>query len=113
MIPTHPETLLHLCFTEVRRPGEGEKNNLLAGYGADVMVHGHDLAADDLLDHRLHDWTGRFDQMGPYLLQQVPPFLGGKRLDQVLLGCGQNALETHDEEIAEQVGVDVLGARPM
>jgi hypothetical protein len=28
----------------------------------------------------------------------------------VLLGCGQNALETHDEEIPEQVGVDVLGA---
>ena len=50
---------------------------------------------------------GRFNQMGPYLLQQVPPLIV-ERLDQVLLGCGQNALETHDEEIAEQVGVDVL-----
>jgi hypothetical protein len=48
--------------------------------------------------------------MGPYLLQQVPPLFGGKRLDQVLLGCGQNALETNDEEIPQQVGVDVLGA---
>jgi hypothetical protein len=27
----------------------------------------------------------------------------------VLLGWGQNALETHDEKIPEQVGVDVLG----
>ena len=48
--------------------------------------------------------------MGPHLLQQVPPLLGGKRLDQVLLGCGQNALKTHDEEIAEQVGANILGS---
>ena len=47
--------------------------------------------------------------MGPYLLQQVQPLFGGKRLDQVLLGCGQNALETHDEEIAQQVSVNVFG----
>ena len=31
-----PETLFRLCFTEVRRPGEGEENDLLAGYRADV-----------------------------------------------------------------------------
>lgn len=89
--------------------GEGEENDLLASYGADVVVHGHDLDAGDLLDHRLHNWPGRFNQMAPYLLHQVPPLFGGKRLDQVLLGCGQNALETHDEEIPEQVGMDVLG----
>ena len=41
---------------------------------ADVMVHGHDLDASDILDHRLHDRTGRLDQMGPCLLQQVPSF---------------------------------------
>ena len=74
------------------------------------MVHGHDLYSGDLLDHRLHDWPGRFNQMGPNLLQQVPPPFGWKRLGQVLLGCGLNALETHHDEIAEQVGVDVLGA---
>jgi hypothetical protein len=28
--------------------------------------------------------------MGPYLLQQIPSLLGGKRFDQVLLGCGQS-----------------------
>ena len=50
-----PETLPHLCVPEVRRPGEGEKNHFLAGYRADVVVHGHDLDASDLLDHRLHD----------------------------------------------------------
>lgn len=73
------------------------------------MVHCHDLDAGDLLDHRLQDWTGRFNQMGPYLLQQVPPLFGWKRLDPVLLGCGQGSLKADDEEITEQVGVDVLG----
>jgi hypothetical protein len=48
--------------------------------------------------------------MGPNLLEQVPPLFGRERLDQLLLGCGQNTLKTHDEEIAEQVGVEVLGA---
>jgi hypothetical protein len=48
--------------------------------------------------------------MGPYLLQQVPPLFGWKRLDQVLLGCGQDPLKADDEEIAEQVGVDCLRA---
>ena len=50
------------CFTEVGRPGEGEKNHFLAGSGTDVTVHNHDLDAHDLLDHRLHDRTGRFNQ---------------------------------------------------
>jgi len=57
------------------------KNHLFAGDGANVMVQGHDLDAGDLLDHGLHDWTGRFNQMGPYLLQQVSPLLSRKRLD--------------------------------
>jgi hypothetical protein len=101
---------ISFCFTALRRPGEGEENHLLTGDGADVMVHGHNLDAGDLRDHRLQDWTGRFNQMAPYLLQQVSPLFGGKRLDQVLLGRGQDPLKADDEEIAEQVGVDVLGA---
>jgi hypothetical protein len=48
--------------------------------------------------------------MGPHLLQQVPPFFSGKRLDQVLLGGSQNALQADDEEIAEKVSVNVLGS---
>jgi hypothetical protein len=110
MVPTHPRTLFYSCFTEIRRPSEGEENDLLAGYGANVMVRGYDLDAGDLLDHRLHDWTGRFNQMAPYLLQQVPPPFGWKRLGQLLLGFGQNASEANHEKIAEQVDVDVLGA---
>ena len=92
------------------RLGKGEENDLLAGYGADIVVQGQHLDAGDLLDHRFHDRTGRFDQMGPHLLEQVPPFLGRKRLDQMLFGRGQNALKADHEEITEQVGVNVLGA---
>ena len=51
----------------------------------------NDLDAGDLLDHRLHDWTGRFDQVGPHSLKQIPPVFGGKRFDQVLFGCCQDA----------------------
>ncbi len=85
-----PETLFRLCFTEVRRPGEGEENDLLAGYRADVVVHGHDLDAGDLLDHRFQNWTGRFNQMGPNLLQQVSPLCSRKRFDQVLDAAQMN-----------------------
>ena len=74
------------------------------------MVQGQHLDAGDLLDHRFHDRPGRFDQMGPHLLEQVPPLLGRKRLDQMLFGRGQHALKADHEEIAEQVGVNVLGA---
>ena len=84
-------------------------NDLLAGCGADIMVQGQHLDAGDLLDHRFHDRAGRFDQMGPHLLQQVPPLLGRKRLDQMLFGRGQHALKADHEEIAEQVGINVLG----
>ena len=76
--PTHSETLFHLCFPAVRRPGKGKENDLLAGFRADVMVHGHDCDASDILDHRFEDRTGRFNQMCPYLLQQVPAFSGAK-----------------------------------
>jgi hypothetical protein len=47
--------------------------------------------------------------MGPYLLEQVPPFLGRERLGQVLFSGGQNALKADHEEITEQVRVNVLG----
>jgi hypothetical protein len=42
--------------------------------------------------------------------QQVPPLVRGERLDQLLFGRGQDALEADDEQITDQVGVDVLGA---
>ena len=68
------------------------------------------IGASDLLDHRFQDRPRRFDQVGPYLLEQVPPLLPRKRLDQMLFGGGQNASKADHEEITQQVGVNVLGA---
>ena len=48
--------------------------------------------------------------MGPHLLEQVQPLVGRKRLDQLLLGGGQNALQADHEEITKQVGVNILGS---
>jgi len=106
----YPERLFLLGFAEIGRLSQGEENDLLAGGGADVMVQGQHLDAGDLVDHRFEDRAGRFDQMGAYLLEQVPPFLGRKRLDQVLFGRSQNSLKADHEEITEQVSVNVLGA---
>src|SRR5262249_20202319 len=50
-----------------------------------------------------------FDQMGAHLFEQVSALFGRQGLDQLLLGRRQNALEANHEEIAEQVGADVLG----
>ncbi len=77
---------------------QGEEHDLLAGDGADVVVHADDLDAGDLLDHRLHERSRSFEKMRAHLFEQVSPFLGRQRLDQVLFGGSQNALEADEEE---------------
>src|SRR6185312_9188930 len=57
--------------------GEGEENDLFAGHGADVAVQAHDPDAGDILDQRFQKRSGRFDEMGPHLLEQGSPLLGG------------------------------------
>ena len=74
------------------------------------MVQRQHLDAGDLLDHCFHDRPGCFDQMGTYLFEQVAPLLGRQRSDEMLFGGGQNSPQTNHEQIAEQVGMDVLGA---
>ena len=106
-------TTLRYFFFASRRIGDSARVKRTTSSpvdGADVVVQGQHLDAGDLLDHRFHDRPGRFDQMGPHLLEQVPPLLGRKRLDQMLFGRGQHALKADHEEIAEQVGVNVLGS---
>jgi hypothetical protein len=46
--------------------------------------------------------------MSPHLLEQVPPFLSRECLDELLFGRRQHTLETDHEEIADQVGMDIL-----
>ena len=53
--------LFVICVAENWRLGKGKENNLLAGYGADVMVQGHHLDGGDLLNHRFHGRPDRFD----------------------------------------------------
>ena len=118
----HPRPRLHpICSLRSRRPyfffvsrnagdsGQGEEHDLFAGHGADVVVQAQHLDAGDLLDHRFQDRPRRFDQLGPDFFEQVPPLLGRQRLDQLLFGRGQDALEADHEKVADQVGVNVLG----
>ena len=59
------ERLLLFGLTEqMTRPSE--ENELLAGDGADVVVHAQHLDAGDFLDHHFEERMGRFDQMGAY-----------------------------------------------
>src|ERR1019366_6598004 len=62
----------------------------------------------DFLNHRLQKGPRRFHQLPPYFLEQVPALFGGERLDKLLRGRGQNALETDEKQITDQVGMDVL-----
>src|SRR5580700_7956056 len=50
--------------------------------------------------------------MTPHLLEQVPAFLGGKGSDEMLLSRGQNASETNDYQVIDEVSVDVAGSAP-
>src|SRR5579871_1040125 len=74
--PPNENALFLLRFAERRRLGQGEEQDLFAGAGADVVVQAHHLGAGGLLHQRLHDGPRRLDQMGAYLLEQVPPLLG-------------------------------------
>jgi hypothetical protein len=107
--PRSRARLSFLCFAVREWLGQCQDNERFAGHGADVVVQAHYLDAGDLLDQRLHERLRRFDQMGPYLLEQVPPFLG-REFGKLLFGGCQQTLEPDDDEIAEQVGVNVLGA---
>src|SRR5580693_10732832 len=73
------------------------------------MVQAHHLDAGDLLDQRLQERLRRFDQMGPYLLEQVPPLLR-RKFGQLLFGGSQQTLQADNDEIAVQIGVNILGA---
>jgi hypothetical protein len=61
------------------------------------------------MTHRFNDRPRCFDQMGPHLLEKVPPLIGRQRLHQVLFSRGQNAREADRDEVADEVRVNVLG----
>ena len=107
-----PRSRARLCFLRLAVRGwlgQGQDNERFAGHGADVVMQAHHLDSGDLLDHRLHERLRRFDQMAPYLLEQVPRLLG-REFGKLLFGGCQQTLEPDDDEIAEQEGANVLGA---
>src|SRR5208337_2391209 len=106
------EVRLLLDFADLRGLHQSEEHDLFTGHGADVMVQAEHLDAGNLLDHRLHERPRGFEQMGPHLLEQVSPLLGWERLDQMLLGGSQDALEADHEKVVDQVYADVLGPAP-
>src|SRR4029079_8910694 len=71
------------------------------------MQAGH-ARSGSFLDHRFQERSGRFDQVGADLFEQVPSFFRRERLDQVLFGSSQNTLQTNYEQAANQVGMNVL-----
>ena len=48
--------------------------------------------------------------MGAYLLEELPPLLGRKRLGQPVFGRAENALNADYQEITEQMGANVPGS---
>jgi len=61
------------------------------------------------LNHGLQGRPGRFHQLRPHLLEQFPALVGREGLDQLLLGCRQHAAEANQDQVADQMGVDLLG----
>jgi hypothetical protein len=77
------------------------------------VVHAAKVDIDDALNHCLQCWSCRFDELRPNLLEQVSPFLRRERPIQVLFGGSQYAEHANHQQLADQVGVDVFGPRPM
>ena len=77
------------------------------------MVKAHRLDPGDFLHHGFQGLPRRFHQLRPYLFEQFSALVGLERFDQLLFGRGQDAEEAHHEKIANDVGVDILGPRPM
>jgi hypothetical protein len=91
---------------------EREDDYLFAGDGADVVVKTDDFDAGDTFDHTFEEGACGFDELSPDLFQEIAALVGRHRLDQLLLGGGENAPEPHDEQIADDVGADVFGTSP-
>ena len=81
----------------------------VSGPHVQVIPHGVPEVPFERGGNSFDDRPRRFDQLGPHLFEQASPFLGWERLDQLLFGRGQNALEADDEKITDQVRMNMLG----
>jgi hypothetical protein len=97
-------------LAHVRRIGQRKKHDFLAGDGADVVVHTHDPDPGDVQDDCLQKRPRGFKKVSAHLFKEVSSLLGRQRLDQVLFGRGQDALEADKENFVDQMRADVFGA---
>ena len=74
---------------------ERKNDDFFTRVGTDIVVQAANLDFSDIANQCLQSWTSRFDQLGPNLFQQVSPFLCGERCHQMLLGRGQDALQSN------------------
>src|SRR5438270_12980297 len=79
---------------------ESDNDDLFTGNRAEIVVQAPHLDARGLLNHLVQDRSRRFNEMGSDLFDQVPAFLGRKRLGQMLLGRRQNPRQADDQQVA-------------
>jgi hypothetical protein len=103
------DALSSLRFAGHRRFSQCKEYDLFAGDGADVVVHADDLDAGDFPDQLLHERSSCLEKMFAYLLEQIAPFFGRQRFDQVLFGGSEYAMKANKDNVVDQVGANVLG----
>jgi hypothetical protein len=72
------------------------------------VVQAYNADFGDTFDHRFNRRPRDFEQMPSHFLEQVPALFGSERFDEVLLGGCQDAFETNDHQITDQMGVNLL-----
>lgn len=87
---------------------QGEDHQLFAGDRADVVMQADDLNTGGREDQSFQACSGGFHEVGSNLFQKIPPFFRREGLNQVLLGGGENPLQTNYEELADQVRTNIL-----
>ena len=106
-------TLLPVRLAISGRLFERKNDDFFPRAGTDIVVQASRLNAGDIVNHPLQSWTRRLDELGPNLFQQVPTSVRWKCCHQMLLGRGQDTLQANHQQIANQMGTDVLRSAPM
>lgn len=99
-----------LGFAETGGRGQREKHDFFTGAGADIVMQTDHADTGGRLNHRFHERPCQLNQLGADFLEQIPPLLGLKRLDEMLFGRRQDTVESNDQQVSDQVCLDVLGS---
>jgi hypothetical protein len=100
--------LLLLEFAERWRLGQRENDQFLAGRRADIVMQTDWFDAGNIRDECFKHRPRRFDQLGSHLFEQVASLVGRQRLNEMLLGRGENTFQANDEQVIDEVGTDMF-----